>query len=344
LAIVVLAYGIGGVIRFNIRNLEPILHGRARSSQKILLVEKFSGLVLSAAYIVSIAFYLQLLSSFVFHGLEHDQHLYANILTTVLLLFIGLIGFTRGLHALEWLEEYAVTIKLAIIAALILGLGMYDFRSLDDIFINEIPVNNHTGFHQLRLLAGIFLIVQGFETSRYLGAEYDADTRIHTMRQAQFVSGVIYVAFALLALPLLTHMKGTDPDETAIIELAGLVSPILPVLLVVAAVMSQFSAAVADTIGGGGLMAENTGERLDSRRSYLVITLIAIVLIWVADIFQIISIASRAFAFYYLLQCINAWLTVGKCYCGWRCCLERIRFGVFIAILTFIVVFGHAAE
>lgn len=344
LAIVVIAYGIGGVIRFNIRNIEPLLRDRERLPNRIFLIEKFSGLALSVAYLVSVAFYLRLLASFVLNGLDQNSALYANILTTAILLFIGLVGNFRGLRSLERLEAYSVTIKLAIIAALLLGIGMFDVHSLSDVFNNEIPVNDHDVFHQLRLLAGLLLIVQGFETSRYLGAEYDADTRINTMRQAQLVSGVIYVAFVLLALPLLTHLKGTDPDETAIIELARLVSPFLPAMLIVAAVMSQFSAAVADTVGGGGLMAENTGGKLDSRRSYLVITLAAIALIWLADIFEIISIASRAFASYYLLQTINAWLAAGNCFCGWRCCLERTRFGAIAAILAFVVIFGHSAE
>jgi hypothetical protein len=344
LAIVLLAYGIGGIIRFNIRHLEPLLSSHTPTPRHIWLVEKTSGLALSFAYIVSVTFYLRLLSSFVLHGAGHNIQLYANFLTTAVLLLIGFTGFTRGLRALERLELYSVTVKLAIIAALILGLGMFDAASFGDVFSNEIQVKDHNLFHQFRLLAGILLIVQGFETSRYLGAGYDADTRIYTMRQAQFISGVIYVVFVLLALPLLTHLVGTNPDETAIIELARLVSPILPAMLIVAAVMSQFSAAVADTVGGGGLMAENTGDKLDVRRSYLVITFAAIALVWFADIFQIISIASRAFAFYYLLQAINAWLAAGKCLCGWRCCLERIRFGAFILILSFVVIFGHAAE
>ena len=68
---------------------------------------------------------------------------------------------------------------------------------------------------------------------------------------------------------------------------------------------------------------------------------------WLSDLVDFLislDIASRAFAFYYLLQSINAWFTAGKCHCGWRCCLERVRFGFFIAILTFVVIFGHSAE
>ena len=56
----------------------------------------------------------------------------------------------------------------------------------------------------MRLLTGILLIVQGVETSRYLGAEYDAKTRIHTMRYALLLSAAIYLLFIGLSLPLLT--------------------------------------------------------------------------------------------------------------------------------------------
>ncbi len=344
IAIVLFAYGIGGIIRFNIRHVEPLVVNHVIPPRSIWLVEKVSGLALSAAYIVSVTFYVRLLASFLLYGTSQDVGAYAKLLTTSILVFIGFTGFTRGLHALERLEAFSVTVKLAIIAAVLLGLGMFDLGSGGEVFANTIPIKDHDPFHQVRLLAGLLLIVQGFETSRYLGEGYDVETRISSMRQAQFVSGVIYVVFVLLALPLLAHLKGTDPDETAIIELTRQVSPVLPAMLVIAAVMSQFSAAVADTVGGGGLMAENTEQKLDVRRSYLVITAAAIALVWFAEIFEIISIASRAFAFYYLLQGINAWLAAGECTSGWRCFFERIRFGGLILILAFVVVFGHAAE
>ncbi len=344
LIIIILAYGIGGIIRFNIRNLEPLLADESLPLRRIRFMEKLSGLALSIAYVVSVAFYLRLLSSFVLHGLDHDAQFYGDLLTTGILLVIGVTGYISGLHALERLEEFSVSVKLSIIAALILGLVFYDFGSIGDLFSRSIPVKSHSLFHQFRLLAGILLIVQGFETSRYLGAEYDADTRIKTMRLAQIISGIIYFVFVLLALPLLTHLKGTDPNETAIIELAGLISPWLPMMLVVAAVMSQFSAAVADTLGGGGLIEENTRGKINSKYSYLIITGVAIALVWFADIFQIISIASRSFAFYYLLQSISAWLAAGKCYSGKRCFAERIRFSVIILALVFVVIFGIGAE
>ena len=157
----------------------------------------------------------------------------------------------------------------------------------------------------MRLLAGILLIVQGFETSRYLGAEYDAQTRIRTMRYAQLLSAAIYLLFIGLSLPLLNGFH--EPrSETAIISLSAMISPILPAMLIVAAIMSQFSAAVADTAGSGGLLAEFSRRRFSPRLGYALVVALAIVLIWSANIFEIITIASRAFATYYLLQCLVA--------------------------------------
>ena len=39
----------------------------------------------------------------------------------------------------------------------------------------------------------------------------------------------------------------------------------------IAAVLSQFSAAVADVVGGGGNVVESTQGRVDDRRAYVLI-------------------------------------------------------------------------
>jgi hypothetical protein len=85
------------------------------------------------------------------------------------------------------------------------------------------PIDDWTG--ALRMLAGILLVVQGFETSRYLGAAYDAETRIRTMRHAQIISGTIYIVFVALASPLLAAFHGTR-DETAIISMSAQVAAV----------------------------------------------------------------------------------------------------------------------
>ena len=69
--------------------------------------------------------------------------------------------------------------------------------------------------------------------------------------------------------------------------------------------MSQFSAAVADTIGGGGNIHELTGRNLSLRDAYIMICAVAIALSFFHT-FAILTLASKAFAAYYVLQCLIA--------------------------------------
>ena len=103
--------------------------------------------------------------------------------------------------------------------------------------------------------------------------------------------------------------------------------------------MSQFSAAVADTAGSGGLMAEVSGRRITPGRGYLLISAVAIVLVWSASIFEIITIASRAFAAYYLLQCLVAVMVSAGRRDFWRALL----FLMMALVLLWIAVFAIPA-
>ena len=304
--IVLFGYAIGEVIRYNIGFAEPLLDADSPPSS-IHRAEQVADLLLSIAYVISVAFYLRLLASFVLRALELDSEFLANVITTVILLFIAVIGVFRGLGGLERLEESAVNIKLSIIVALLIGLAWFDLAGWieGDLELVMLPVTDWGD--SLRHLAGVLLIVQGFETSRYLGGEYDPQTRIRTMRNAQLLSGMIYLLFIALILPLLGGFDGFH-DETAIITVSAMVALALPAMLTVAAVMSQFSAAVADTAGSGGLLAEFSGHRINANRGYLLVSVAAIILVWFASIFELVAIASRAFAAYYLMQCLVAWI------------------------------------
>jgi hypothetical protein len=116
--------------------------------------------------------------------------------------------------------------------------------------------------------------------------------------------------------------------------LAGKASVLLPIPLILAAVLSQFSAAVADTIGGGGNLAQNS-KHIDARHAYLIICGTAIVLAF-ADTLTILALASRAFAFYYALQCVVA-------ICVSKSAGQKILFSLVAAILVFITVFAVPA-
>jgi hypothetical protein len=256
-----------------------------------------AGIVL-LAYVISVAFYLRLLSSFVLHALDIDSELLANALTTAVLISIAIIGLWCGLGGLESMEESAVNIKLAIIAALLVGLIWFDINWLSqaDNQIAYHPLENWT--HSLQLLAGILLIVQALRPLGILEVNYDFDTRIRTMRYAQLISAAIYLLFIFLSLPLLSDYNA-ERDETAIIGISASVAVILPVMLIIAAVMSQFSAAVADTAGSDGLISEFTRRRINPSMGYLLVILLAIGITWTTSIFEIITIASQAFAGYF---------------------------------------------
>jgi len=337
LAIVVAAYVIGTVIRFNIRHAEVLLES-AGKTDFLFLSERASNMALSAAYVISVAFYLRLLAAFVLRGFSIESEFAANTMTTGVLFFIGTVGWWRGLRGLERLEEYSVTIKLAIIAALLMGLGHFDF--IHGFGAGDLKGQPGSPWQTACALGGMLLLVQGFETSRYLGAEYSADMRIRSMRVAQILAGCVYLAFAFLITPLLHSIDQALPDETAIIDLAGHASMLLPALLVIAAVMSQFSAAVADTVGAGGLLEEETGQRITSQFAYPLIALCAMMLVWNAHIFQMIAFASRTFAAYYLLQALVAFqVTLQRPDLHHRRAWQ-LMFGMVMLGLAWIVVFA----
>ena len=339
LAIVVAAYVIGAIIRFNIRHAEVLLESASRTDI-LFLSERGSNIALSAAYVISVAFYLRLLAAFVLRGFGIQSEFAANATTTGVLLFIGSVGWWRGLRGLERLEEYSVTIKLAIIAALLLGLGHFDI--IHGFGNGGLKGQLGSPWQTACVLGGMLLVVQGFETSRYLGAEYSADMRIKSMRVAQILAGCIYLAFAVLITPLLHSIDSTLPNETAIIDLAGHASMLLPAMLVFAAVMSQFSAAVADTVGAGGLLEEETGRRISTHVGYPLIAFCAIILVWNAHIFHMIAFASRTFAAYYFLQALVAFQVTLRCPDLRHRMVWQLMFGMVMLGLAWIVVFAKS--
>ncbi|AXX98925.1 hypothetical protein [Profundibacter amoris] len=329
------AYLFGHAIRFNIAEINngtprPFLAER---------LETASSWMLSFAYFISVAYYLNLLGAFGMRLTPWNTPLNARLLTTAVFLFILFTGWTRGFRALERLEEYSVGLKLAIIAGLLVGMGFYfTNRAVEGALLLNPPTV--TGWPALTLAFGLLITVQGFETSRYLGETYDAKTRIRSMKQAQWLSTLIYIVYIVLLSYVFAPgtMKLT---ETAIIDMMEVVAAILPFLLIAAALAAQFSAAIADTSGAGGLVEELTSHRLKPRDAYAVLVAVGLLLTWATDIFQIIAYASRAFALYYGLQAAIAAVTAAK-----TPRLHRAKwFYGALAILGFaIAIFGRAVE
>ncbi len=337
LVIVVLAYIVGQAIRYNIHYSEP-LETAHTGPKGLSAIARASSASLSVAYVISVAFYIRLLASFALSMTPFNAGIYEDLLATAILLTIALIGWFRGLRGLELVETIAVSIKLSIIVALLIALFWHNFGT--GIWRADLVAADADIWTRLRKLGGMLLVVQGFETSRYLGATYPGEMRRKTMWWAQISSGLIYLAFVALIVPTLVYLPGGRPDETAIIGLSAHVSVVLPYLLIVAALMSQLSAGIADTVGAGGLVVEESGGRIIERHAYPALIAFSIMLIWLFDIFEVISIASRTFAFYYMTQAMIA-LLVARKNAHWA---RMTGFGILAVLLAMIVIFALPAE
>jgi uncharacterized membrane protein len=328
-----LAYAMGSVIRFNIRNAEPLMEA-GTASHRATFFERSSDIALVIAYAISVCLYIRILAAFLLGGLGIDTAINEHILTVAVISIIGLIGYTKGLDMLQNLEKIALGVTLIIIVALLAGFAFYDLNAIKGPGIQMPKMPDHSWWQILTLVGGTLIVVQGFETSRYLQEEFDTDTRIRSCRLSQIASTGVYIVFILLAIPLM-HFLGAKVEDNALIMLAGKASSLLPVPLIIAAVLSQFSAAVADTIGGGGNMVETTKQHVDSRHAYLVICGIAVI-VASFNTLTVLALASRAFAFYYTLQCLVAF-NVSKDR------NQRIGIALVAAALGFITLFAVPA-
>lgn len=301
--LLVIAYGVGWIIRFNIRHAEPYL-AAAASSDFIVWLARLGQAALAIAYSISVAYYLKLLAEFTLKHVVVAHTLIANGLITALIGALLFAAFSGGLRRVEHIAHSTVVVKLGVIAGLLVALAMYWLRHSG----LPIPIQSpRLSIHSATLLLGLLITVQGFETSRYLGEAYSPDLRIRSMRYAQWLSSAIYLLFIVLLTPFLAPAART-PGVAGILDIMQLVAPLLGALVLVGAVASQLSAAVADSIGASGLLSEVFRRWLDTRKAFVVIGALATGVVWLTDPFEVVALASRAFAVYYAFQCATAFL------------------------------------
>ncbi len=301
--LIVLAGLIGWTIRYNIRVVEPLLDkpgGRALHS-----IEKLSHIVLAFAYFISVAYYLSLLGHFLLESMGIQNDVLTQGIAIALVVGIGLLGWTGGAKKVSGIERYATALNLAVIGGFLAALLVYNLGLLSEGSSVRPPAGK-LSLGSLPVLLGLLIVVQGFETTRFTGDDFDAETRQRAMWVAQLVAGIIYVTFFILLSPLLGELaKGSG--VAAIITVSGSVALLLPISLTVAAAASQFSASVADSLGDVGLLEQISGGRIDPRHSYLLIATVGVAILMTVDVNGVIALASRAFALFYALQCLVAW-------------------------------------
>ncbi|MFQ3254930.1 MAG: hypothetical protein ACI9U6_003242 [Loktanella salsilacus] len=337
------AYGIWAILVMAVLNAVAWAFGAAirqsiadpRPSPRL---DTAASVVLAFAYVISVAYYLNLFGAFAVSLTPFDTDLAARTVSTAVFLCVLIVGWTKGFAALERMEQVSVGIKLAIIAGLLTGLAItFAQRAGAGTLIIE---TQHLAFWPAITLGfGLIVTVQGFETSRFLGESYDAPMRVRSMKLAQLTAAAIYMVYIILLVPLFAASE-YQLSETAIIDMMAGVAPVLPLLLVAAALAAQFSAAVADTSGSGGLIAEVTRGRVDPRTGYAVLVGLGIVMTWTLDVFQIIAFASRAFALYYTLQAVVAAQTS----LGRGAKTRAFGWAALAIFGALIVVLGRAAE
>jgi hypothetical protein len=329
------AYAFGAAIRFNIASMA---RNPERSGTETR-TEYFASWSLAFAYCISVAYYLNLFGAFSVKMTPFNSPAAAKAVTSATLILILAVGWLRGFSAMERMEQISVSLKLAIIGGLLAGLSVYFVQQASHGELVFVPPPE-TGWTGIALAFGLIITVQGFETSRYLGDEYKPAMRVRSMRYAQWLSAAIYMAYVLL-LTYAFDAETVPLTETAIVDMMKIVSAVLPALLIVAALAAQFSAAIADTSGAGGLVEELSGRRLRPRIAYLMLVIIGLCLTWFSHIFEIISLASKAFALYYALQCAIASVAAFR---EARSPVRGVAYAAFCLLAIAVLIFGQSVE
>jgi len=120
------AYLFGAAIRANMITIEREAGRRPRIEARL---ETLSAWSLAFAYIISVAYYLNLFGAFGVSLTPVADTFHARLLSSAIFVLILLIGWTRGFSGLEKLEQVSVGIKLAIIGGLLFGLTHYFART-----------------------------------------------------------------------------------------------------------------------------------------------------------------------------------------------------------------------
>ncbi|HSN00557.1 MAG TPA: hypothetical protein VLS52_06070, partial [Rudaea sp.] len=201
----------GMAIRYNIAHAEP-LHLAPAVDTGALRLDRTADLCLAFAYFISVAYYLNLLGAYLLKGFGVVDPTSARSATSVVVVMLGTIGLWHGFRGLERIEVAAVSLKLAVIGSVLLVLALTFLPRGSGGAVQLPHAMRETPWHALRILLGCVILVQGFETSRFLGSEYEATLRIRSMRWAQWLSSAIYMAFIALLLP---HAPGGRPGVGA---------------------------------------------------------------------------------------------------------------------------------
>lgn len=167
IAVAFVAFHAGAVVRHNILCAEPVL--AAGHKRTTLMLERLSDGALVAAYVVSVCLYIHIMSAFVLGAFAMDSSFNKSLLTTLVIGLTTAIGVMGGLKPLEKLESWALYATMLILALLLGGFAVYDINSFLDTGYFVLPaMPQRSVWEMVTIVAGTLIVVQGFETPRYL--------------------------------------------------------------------------------------------------------------------------------------------------------------------------------
>ncbi|ALE91586.1 hypothetical protein AOC05_03250 [Arthrobacter alpinus] len=292
--------------------------------------------VIVVAYVISVALYLRIMAQYmVGFFIPAGSAILEAVIACASVVLIMTIGIFRGFKGLDRIDRISLAAVLLLTTVLGGVLLLHDGVLLSSSDL-RLPSQPPAGpLEALLILGGLVITVQGFETVRYLGHRYDAVTRVRASRAAQLVSASIYIGFVAVATPVMGLGTAAGPDIT-LLNITDRIAPWLALPLVLSAVLSQFSAAIADTEATkGNLTALN--RWFSGPRPYLISGVAAIAIAATIPTFTLVTIASRAFAAYYAVEAAIAFRTTSGFF-------RKCGFAALALLLLAITLFAQPAS
>jgi hypothetical protein len=333
-AVCLLAWTVGIAIRHNVATIEPLVRD-GRLDQMTGRIERASDIVIIGAYMISVTLYARILAQFVVGYVSPASGNAERWLGMSVIALITVVGLVRGLSGLETLERISLAAVLVLVFAISAAFAHKDVLQLEHGGLHTPPVPHNSLVSVLLVLGGMLITVQGFETVRYQ-PQIDRRARIAGCSLSQLVSSLVYVLLVVLATPLM-GLGTTSGTDATLLEMVKRVAPALALPLVLCAVLSQLSAATADTEAGVGNLRTVHWAPLKGRLPYALIGAVSTILAATLATSVIIVVASRAFAAYYALQCISALRTSDQL-------RARVGYGALSIVLLAIAALAEPAQ
>lgn len=303
-AICAVAWLIGTAIRHNVTVVEQRDADGTLDTTTVRLGVLADGVIV-IAYVISVALYLRIMAQYLVRFVDSaGSALWEPVIACAAVAMIVGIGAIRGFTGLDKLDRVSLTAVLVLTTVLGGVLLFHDLTTTMSGSVRLPPIPSTRPLTALLILGGIVITVQGFETVRYLGDEYDPPTRVWASRLAQLISSSIYIGFVAVATPTMGLGTKAGADNT-LLDITGRIAPWLALPLVLSAVLSQFSAAIADTAAAEGNL-RGLNRWFTGPRPFLITGAGAIALAAAVPTLIIVAVASRAFAAYYAIQAVIA--------------------------------------